>query len=77
VGEITVPRQIFYAVVNKGGWILASTTRTRRADVIAEMMRMERKYYPNDPSAESWAKSRKRWGYRTIRFEVEGPAYVS
>lgn len=77
MGEIVVPRQIFYAVVNKGGWILASTTRTRRADVIAEMMRMERKYYPNDPSAESWPKARKRWGYRIIRFEVEGPAYVS
>ncbi len=41
------------------------------------MMRMERKYYPSDPSAESWAKARKRWGYRIIRFEVEGPAYVS
>ncbi|GAA0765835.1 hypothetical protein [Brevundimonas olei] len=77
MGEITVPRQILYAVVNKGGWILASTTRSRRSDVIAEMMRIERKYYPNDPSAESWAKLRKRWGYRIIRFEVEGPAYVS
>jgi len=77
VGEIIVPRQILYAVVNKSGWILAPTTRSRRSDVIAEMMRMERKYYPNDPSAESWAKARKSWGYRIVRFEVEGAAYVS
>lgn len=77
MSEIIVPRQILYAVVNKGGWILASTTRSRRSVVIAEMMRMQRKYYPADPSSESWAKARKRWGYRIIRFEVAGPAYVS
>lgn len=77
MAEINVPRQILYAAVNRGGWIMDSTTRSRRSDVIAEMMRLEREYYPNDPSAGSWAKSRKRWGYRIIRFEVEGPAYVS
>lgn len=77
MGEIIVPRQILYAAVNKGGWILASTTRSRRSDVIAEIMRMEQKYYPNEPWSASWTKVRKRWGYRIIRFEVEGPTYVS
>jgi hypothetical protein len=77
MGEMTVPRQIFYAAVNKHGWIIGSSTRSLRRDVIEFLMGIERRYYPNAPHIASWAKTRKKWGYRIVRFVVEGPQHVS
>ena len=77
MADLNIPRQIFYAAVNKHGWIIGSSTRSLRREVITYLMGLERQYYPGAPHITSWTKTRKRWGYRIVRFEVEGLHHVS
>lgn len=77
MADVNIPRQIFYAAINRSGYVIGSSTRSLRREVIDYLMTLERQYYPNEPHIASWTKTRRRWGYRIVRFEIEGPHHVS
>lgn len=67
---------VVYGIITRKGHLLPSTMRSSRAAVIDAVMREERRYYPDAPHSQSWAKARKHWGYRIARIDIGGPVYA-